>query len=159
MSILKIQANISIANTPATSSKNTVIAASLLVYIDSMSNTSVSSFTPEIHDQNAIAAVRMRRVRCSFLEPIPEIRRSASGKPYRPPRTKSPAPEDMVIRAKALKITGKSHMLLRSGSFSRCAMALFKRVSADAVCTNSKVDVNIGEAQRWQREMEEFQNL
>jgi hypothetical protein len=65
----------------------------------------------------------------------------------------------MVTRAKALKITGKSHMLLRSGSFSRRAMALFKRVSADAVCTNSQVDVNIGEAQRWQREMEEFQNL
>jgi hypothetical protein len=113
-----------------------------------MSISSVSNSNPKIHDRNAIAEVRMRRARCSFLEPIPELRRSTSGKPYRPPRTKSPAPEDMVIRAKALKITGKSHILLRSGSFSRRAMALFKRVSADAVCTNSKVDVNMGEAQR-----------
>jgi hypothetical protein len=146
-----------LANRPS----NKLIAAGLLVYIYIFSNTSVSSIFIIVHKLETASRTMQRRVTCSFLEPIPELRRSDSGKPYVPPRTKSPAPVDMVNRVNSLRgptTSRTSSMPVRSSSFSRRAMAIFKRVNSAAVCKNLRAEVDIGEAQKWQREMEGLEN-
>jgi hypothetical protein len=67
-----------LANRPS----NKLIAAGLLVYIYIFSNTSVSSIFIIVHKLETASRTMQRRVTCSFLEPIPELRRSDSGKPY-----------------------------------------------------------------------------
>jgi hypothetical protein len=44
-----------------------------------------------------------RRVTCSIAEPTPETKRSYSGKPFAPPRVKSPAPRGMIERNNVLR--------------------------------------------------------
>jgi hypothetical protein len=128
-------------------------SASIYLYIPQTHSFPVTQSIDKLYSELSITP---RRIACSFLEPIPELRRSNSGKPYRPPRMKTPAPADMVNRVSSLwrpAISRTSSMPMHTSTFSRRAMTLFKRVNSAAVCTNWRAEVDVGEAQRWQQEM------
>ncbi|OAK95568.1 hypothetical protein IQ06DRAFT_60996 [Phaeosphaeriaceae sp. SRC1lsM3a] len=116
-----------------------------------MTNTTRPS-TPSIlvHESFARPQVPLRRVTCSFLEPIPEHRRSHSGKPYRPPRVKSPAPENMVNRMSLLRKLGPTRtnsMPVRINLLSKRARYFLKRRNSDAFRANANIDIT--DAKGW----------
>ncbi|EAT82025.1 hypothetical protein HBH56_104570 [Parastagonospora nodorum] len=116
-----------------------------------MSNSTVSTIPLVIiHKPATRPPLPQRRVTCSFLEPIEGRKRSSMGKPYSPPRMKSPAPENMINRANSLRkpmTTRTNSMPVRPRAFMRRAMSKIKRTNSGAIVTNSTMD--IGEAKKW----------
>lgn len=115
-----------------------------------MSDTTVSTIPLVIIHKPTRPPLAPRRVTCSFIEPVHEIKRSSSGKPYSPPRMKSPAPDNMVNRVNSLRkpmTTRTNSMPVRPRTFMRRAMSKIKSTNSGAIVTNGMMD--IGEAKTW----------
>ncbi|KAH7092195.1 hypothetical protein FB567DRAFT_233255 [Paraphoma chrysanthemicola] len=109
----------------------------------SASSTSTRPSPSVIQSQENESRSLPRRT-CSFLEPL-EGKRSNSGKPYTPPRMKSPAPEVMSSRSnsssRSVSEPSKSTPL-RPTSIPNIAMTLFKCTNSAAVYASSNIDLD-----------------